>query len=43
MPVMVRRAHRFELSSSMLVSGGIAGWVVHGNEYVGAHEDEGGS
>jgi fucose permease len=27
MPAMVRQAHFFELSSSMLVFGAIAGWV----------------
>jgi len=29
MPPMVRQAHFFELSSSMLVFGGIAGWVMY--------------
>jgi hypothetical protein len=32
MPPMVRQAHFFELLSSMLVFGGIAGWVLHGKE-----------
>jgi len=32
MPRMVRQAHFFELLSSMLVFGGIAGWVIHGTE-----------
>jgi len=32
MPPLVRQAHFFELSSSMLVFGGIAGWVLHNNE-----------
>ena len=32
MPNMVRRAHFFEISSSMLVFGGIAGWVMYRKE-----------
>ena len=32
MPPMVRQAHFFELSSSMLVFGGIAGSILHNNE-----------
>ncbi|MFO7742790.1 MAG: hypothetical protein R6X31_10815 [Anaerolineae bacterium] len=31
MPPMVRQAHFYELASSMLVFGGIAGWVLHTN------------
>jgi len=32
MPPLVRQSHFFELLSSMLVFGGIAGWVMHGKE-----------
>jgi len=32
MPPMVRQAHFFELLSSMLVFGGITGWILHNNE-----------
>jgi hypothetical protein len=32
MPPMVARSHFFETLSSMLVFGGIAGWVMHGRE-----------
>jgi len=32
MPPLVRQSHFFELLSSMLVFGGIAGWVVHSKE-----------
>lgn len=32
MPVMVARSHFVEVSSSMLLFGGIAGWVIHSNE-----------
>jgi hypothetical protein len=32
MPPMVARSHFFEISSSMLVFGGIAGWVMYGRE-----------
>jgi hypothetical protein len=34
MPPIVREAHVFELLSSMLVFGGVAGWVLHGSEEV---------
>jgi hypothetical protein len=32
MPPMVRQAHFFEILSSMLLFGGIAGWILHPNE-----------
>lgn len=32
MPAMVARSHFFEVSTSMLLFGGIAGWVMHSNE-----------
>jgi len=32
MPPMVARSHFFEVSSSMLLFGGIAGWILHNNE-----------
>ena len=32
MPAMVARSHFFEVSSSMLLFGGIAGWVMYSNE-----------
>ena len=32
MPAMVARSHFFEISTSMLLFGGIAGWVMHSNE-----------
>ncbi|MCW3993579.1 MAG: hypothetical protein NWE85_03315 [Candidatus Bathyarchaeota archaeon] len=32
MPAMVARSHFFEVSSSMLLFGGIAGWVMHNKE-----------
>jgi hypothetical protein len=38
MPAMVRQAHFFELLSSMLVFGGVAGWVLHNDEGGGGAE-----
>jgi hypothetical protein len=32
MPPPVRQAHFFETASSMLVFGGIAGWVLYGKD-----------